>query len=173
MQTTALDLAKRYAVDGQQTQIAGLLHDCARCFSRAKLTEILAVHPGYLDSIEEQIFALWHAPVSALVAQSDFSINTPEIIAAIRYHSTGRAGMTDLEKIIFIADYIEPHRGFEIPETVKQNLNRSLPELTLAVLESKLAYLQARKLLIHPRGIEAKEFLKYAIQTDKRADAHG
>ena len=168
MKTTALELASRYAVDGPQTQIAGLLHDCARCFSRAKLTEILAVHPGYLDSVEEQIFALWHAPASVLVAQSDFSINTPEIIAAIRYHSTGRAGMTDLEKIIFIADYIEPHREFEIPDTVQQNLSHGLAELTLAVLEAKLAYLQERKLLIHHRGIEAKDFLQLEMSKNKR-----
>ena len=154
-------------MDGPQTQIAGLLHDCARCFSRAKLTEILAVHPGYLDLEEKHIPDLWHAPVSALIAQSDFSVNTPEIIAAIRYHSTGRVGMTDLEKIIFIADYIEPHREFEIPDTVHQNLNRSLSALTLAVLESKLAYLQARNLLIHHRGIEAKDFLQCETKKTK------
>ena len=167
MKTTALELASRYAVDGQKAQIAGLLHDCARCFSRAKLTEIIAAHPGYLDSEEEHIPDLWHAPVSALVAQSDFSVNTPEIITAIRYHSTGRAGMTDLEKIIFIADYIEPHREFEIPDTVQQNLSHGLAELTLAVLEAKLAYLQKRKLLVHHRGIEAKDFLQCETKNTK------
>ncbi|MCX7919094.1 MAG: bis(5'-nucleosyl)-tetraphosphatase (symmetrical) YqeK [bacterium] len=173
VKTTALRLAKQFAVDGHQAQIAGLLHDCARCFPITKQKAILQTYPDVIDAEEQLIPELWHAPISALIAQTEFNIHAPDILAAIRYHSTGRAQMSELEKVIFIADYIEPYRAFEIPDTIKRSMSHSLTELTLAVLEAKLDFLKKQRQRIHSRGIEAVEYLKHMVQTDRTADTNG
>ena len=163
MQTTAIDLANRYAVNGEKAGIAGLLHDCARGFSFSKMEAIWRSNPGYLDSEEEQIPALWHAPVSAVVAKTDFQIADPEILTAIRFHPTGRPGMTSLEKIIIIADFIEPNRAFTGVEQYRVKALDGLNQITLLILEAKLKYLKNQGLQIHSRGIAASEFLKKEI----------
>jgi predicted HD superfamily hydrolase involved in NAD metabolism len=170
--TTARDLAKQYQVDLDQAELAGWLHDCARCFPISKLESIWKQHPGYLDQEELAIPALWHAPVSALVAQSDFKIADPLIIAAIRYHPTGRPGMNSLEKIIFVADYLEPNRTFKGIESLREQAKSGLNQVTLAVMEDKIAFHRKQGYRLHSRGIAALEYIKNKIQTDKIADSN-
>jgi predicted HD superfamily hydrolase involved in NAD metabolism len=171
--TTARDLAKLYQVDSDQAELAGWLHDCARCFPISKLESIWKQHPGYLDKEEITIPALWHAPVSAIVAQSEFKIIDPLIIAAIRYHPTGRPRMTSLEKIIFIADYLEPNRTFKGVDALREKARLGLNQITFAVMEAKLAYHREKGLQLHSRGLAALEYIKNKIQTDKTAEAKG
>jgi predicted HD superfamily hydrolase involved in NAD metabolism len=171
--TTAIDLAKKYQMDIDQARLAGLLHDCARCFPLSKLEAIWQQHPGYLDAEEIAIPALWHAPVSAIIAQSDFKITDPEIITAIRFHPTGRPGMTSLEKIIFIADYLEPNRTFKGIKSLREKVNAGLNQITLTVMEAKLAYHRRKGYQVHSRGLAALEYIKSQIQTDKSADSNG
>lgn len=164
METTAIDLAKQYKVDVAQAQIAGLLHDCARCFPLSKIETIWRQHPDYLDAEEIKIPALWHAPVSAIVAQSDFNITDPKILTAIRFHPTGRPAMSNLEKIVFIADYLEPNRIFKGVKSLREKTDTGLNQLTFAVMEAKLAYHQKKGYKLHSRGLAALEYIKYEIK---------
>ena len=103
----AKELAKRYNLESEKAYIAGLLHDCAKCFTTEKLLEI--IHENLeVEESEMLNYKTLHAPVSAFIAAKEFGVTDKEILSAIRWHTLGKINMTDFEKIIFIADKIEP-----------------------------------------------------------------
>lgn len=104
----AKELAKRYNLESEKAYIAGLLHDCAKCFTTEKLLEI--IHENLQVEESEMLnYKTLHAPVSAFIAAKEFGVTDKEILSAIRWHTLGKINMTDFEKIIFIADKIEPN----------------------------------------------------------------
>ncbi len=104
----ARELARNYNLDEEKAYIAGLLHDCAKCFSTDKLLEI--IHDNLqVEEAEMLNYKTLHAPVSAYYAQKVFGVTDNEILSAIRWHTLGQIEMTDFEKIIFLADKIEPN----------------------------------------------------------------
>lgn len=104
----ARELARNYNLDEEKAYIAGLLHDCAKCFSTDKLLEI--IHDNLqVEEAEMLNYKTLHAPVSAYYAQKIFGVTDNEILSAIRWHTLGQIEMTDFEKIIFLADKIEPN----------------------------------------------------------------
>lgn len=101
-------LAEKYNLNKEKAYIAGLLHDCAKCFSNKKLKEIIDKHLK-VEECEMLNYKTLHAPVSAYIAQKDFGVSDNEILSAIRWHTLGKQDMTTFEKIIFLADKIEPN----------------------------------------------------------------
>lgn len=101
-------LAEKYDLNPEKAYTAGLLHDCAKCFSNEKLLDIIHKHLDVEES-ELQNYKTLHAPVSAYIAEKDFGVDDKEILSAIRWHTLGKLDMTDFEKIIFLADKIEPN----------------------------------------------------------------
>ena len=104
----AKELAKKYNLDTEKAYIAGLLHDCAKCFPNEKLIAIIKEHLE-VEEWEMLNYKTLHAPVSAYVANTEFSITDKEILSAIRWHTLGKLDMSDFEKVIFLADKIEPN----------------------------------------------------------------
>lgn len=104
----AKELAHKFKLDEEKAYTAGLLHDCAKCFSNEKLLEIIR---NNLDVHEEEMlnYKTLHAPVSAFYAKEKFGVEDKEILSAIRWHTLGKLDMSDFEKIIFLADKIEPN----------------------------------------------------------------
>ena len=104
----AKKLAEKYGLDEEKAYLAGLLHDCAKCFSNEKLLEIIK---NNLDVNENEMlnYKTLHAPVSSFVAHNDFGVCDENILSAIRWHTLGRLDMTEFDKIIFLADKIEPN----------------------------------------------------------------
>lgn len=118
----AKELAEKHSMDAEKAYTAGLLHDCAKCFSNEKLLEIIK---NNLDVEEAEMlnYKTLHAPVSAHYAKEQFGVEDSEILSAIRWHTLGRLEMTDFEKIIFLADKIEPNtRDKEYSEKIKNYL---------------------------------------------------
>lgn len=103
----ARDLAVKFGLDSEKAYMAGLLHDCAKCFSNEKLMEIINNNLN-VQKVELMNYKTLHAPVSAFIARNDFGVEDNEILSAIRWHTLGKIDMTDFEKIIFLADKIEP-----------------------------------------------------------------
>ncbi len=101
------ELAHKFKLDEEKAYTAGLLHDCAKCFSQEKTMEI--VQKLNLEETELVNFKVLHAPVSAYIAQYELGIKDKEILSSIRLHTLGNLNMTDFEKIIFLADKIEPN----------------------------------------------------------------
>lgn len=97
----ARELAKKYRLDSEKAYLAGLLHDCAKCFSNDKLLDIIHKHLQ-VEECEMLNYKTLHAPVSAYIAEKEFHVTDKEILSAIRWHTLGKLDMTDFEKIIFL-----------------------------------------------------------------------
>lgn len=103
----SIELAEMFSLNREKAQIAGLLHDAAKCFPNDKLLEIIKTNIPDVNECELVNYKTLHAPVSAYLAKEIFHITDLEILTAIRWHTLGRCQMTDFEKIVFLADKIE------------------------------------------------------------------
>ncbi len=104
----AKELAEKFGLNSEKAYTAGLLHDCAKCFSNEKLLKI--IHSNLqVEEAEMLNYKTLHAPVSAYYAQKEFGVEDNEILSAIRWHTLGQIEMSNFEKIIFLADKIEPN----------------------------------------------------------------
>lgn len=108
---TAANLAMIHGVDVEKALTAGMLHDCGKCMSHHKQLSLCRKNKIVLSEIEtENHSPLLHAKAGSCLARKKYGITDEEILQAISYHTTGRPHMSPLEKIIYIADYIEPGR---------------------------------------------------------------
>lgn len=147
----AQELAKMFNLDEEKAKIAGLLHDCAKCFSNDILLNIIEEKIPNIEKSELLNYKTLHAPVSAYLAQQDFGVSDIEILSAIRWHTLGKVDMTDFEKIIFLADKIEPNtRPREYREEILQILNQEngLNKALLKCFSETIKSLVKRKLAI-------------------------
>lgn len=108
---TAASLAMVYSVDIEKAQLAGLLHDCAKCIPTKKKLKLCKENNIPVSDFEKEHPVLLHAKVGAYIAAEKYGVKDPEVLNSIVWHTTGTENMTDLEKIIYIADYIEPARN--------------------------------------------------------------
>lgn len=148
---TAACLAMIYQEDVVKAETAGLLHDCAKCMTNEERIEICHKHHLEITEAEEANPFLLHAKVGSYLASKKFGIQDEDILNAILNHTTGRPGMSKLEKIIYIADYIEPGRKQapnlpSIRKTAFQDLDKAL----LMILEDTLQYLHSVQGTIDP-----------------------
>ena len=128
----AIELAKRYNADIKKAEIAGLLHDNAKCMTKEDLRKFISETLPDLDKNELKNYKTLHAPVGAYFAKEKFKISDPEIISAIRWHTLGRVNMTLLEKIVFLADKIEKNtRDIEYRNQIIKILDENEGELGL------------------------------------------
>ena len=141
---TAAALAMCNDVDLIKAETAGLLHDCAKCFSDDKKISVCRKNNMEINSVESRNPYLLHAKAGYCIAKNKFDIEDQDILNAILNHTTGRPGMSTLEKIIYIADYIEPSRKqalnlSEVRKLAFQNLDQAL----LKILTDILSYLES------------------------------
>lgn len=140
---TATALAMRYGASIENAELAGLLHDCAKCMDDEKRISICEKHHISMTELEQRNPFLLHAKVGSFLAMNTYKVHDPDVINAILNHTTGRPGMSLLEKIIFVADYIEPGRKqapnlTQIRKLAFQDLDGAL----LKILEDTLDYLK-------------------------------
>jgi len=118
---TAVRLAGRYGIDPQRARLAAMLHDCAKSLPHADMEDLIHDAGVDVDGDELTLNPVIHAPAGAVLAQREFGVKDPQIISAIRNHTLGGPGMTDLDRLIYIADFIEPNRkSFEGLEEVRR-----------------------------------------------------
>ena len=156
---TAVRLARRWGADVEKAYLAAVLHDVAKDCSTNRLLKATLDFGIVLSKLDEAATPLLHAPVGAAVARAEFGIVDPDVIAAIRYHTTGRAGMSLLEKIVYLADYVEPGRSFPGVEAVRALVEEDLDKALLLALSQGIAHLVAQGALIAPESIEARNEL--------------
>lgn len=159
VQKTAVDLARKYNADDKKASIAGIVHDCAKGFSDEKLITIYKNCGMKMNAVYEKQPQLLHGPVGAFVARKEFLITDGEILHAIEYHTTGCEDMSMLDKIIYIADYIEPGRNFpgvdELRSAAFVDINRSL----IMAFDSTIRYVLERQQLLDLETIRARNFI--------------
>ena len=167
VQYTCAAFAMRYGYDLGKAQVAGLLHDCAKCLSDEKKIRICHENAIEISLAERQNPFLLHAKVGAFLAKKKYHIADEEILNAIRYHTTGRADMTLLEKITYIADFIEPHRK-PLPNhfLIRQVSFQDLDEAMYLILKDVLSYLQVTSDKTDPTTQDAYDY--YAALYQKK-----
>ncbi|NLA58362.1 MAG: HD domain-containing protein [Firmicutes bacterium] len=156
---TAVRLARRWGADIEKARIAGLVHDCGKSPSRNILLKRVLEFGIVMDEIEEVEPQLLHGHVSAELALREFGIDDQEVLASIRYHTTGRVSMSLLEKIIYLADYIEPGRDFPGVDELRELAGQDLDMAVLRAMDLTLIHVIQRGLLIHPRTVAARNWL--------------
>lgn len=158
---TASCLAMRYGVDPDKARLAGLLHDCAKYLSSDELLNASRSREIAITDVQRENPFLLHAPLGACLAKELYGVRDEEVLSAIRWHTTGRPGMSTLEKIIFLADYIEPNRNHApnlpmIRELAFQNLDRCC----LKVMKDTVAYLATCESVTDPMTRASYEYYK-------------
>lgn len=157
---TAKDLAGRHGVNVADAELAALVHDVAKEQNIHLVKRILRLREehAYLEHSNK----IWHAPLGAIVAQETFGIANPDILNAIRFHTTGRPGMSDLEKVIFVADYTEPGRTYEGCIAVRQ-LWHNLDQATCEILKQKVEKITIGGGKNHPDTMAAYAYYKEKV----------
>lgn len=164
----AAELAKRYCLNIKKAELAGLLHDCAKCLSNEELLNIINTKCQNIKKNELLNYKTYHAPVGETFARDIFKIDDPEILSAIRCHTLGKVDMTTFEKIIFLADKIEANtRPLEYRKKLWDILNKydKIKEglgLDMALYEcfsSTIKSLVERHLAICPATIDVYNWL--------------
>jgi predicted HD superfamily hydrolase involved in NAD metabolism len=165
---TSVKLAKYYGVELEKTRIAGILHDCGKNYRGDKAREY--VHEiGYrADKIEWSQTRLLHGIIGEHLARTVYGVTDAEILDAIRWHTTGRADMTALEKIIYVADYIEPLRNFEGIETMRAAACVNLDRCVLLCADSTIQYVLKKGVLLHEKTVETRNY-SLMLLTAKKA----
>lgn len=153
----AIELAERYGVNKDQAKLAAIFHDYAKLMPINELREVL------LESNEDERLLtyhpeLWHGPAAAYLLSKDYHISDVDVLNSIRFHTTGRSNMTLLEKVVFLADYIEPGRNFPGVDETRNLANTDLNAAVLQALSNTIAFLAQKKRAIFPDTVEAKRY---------------
>jgi len=156
---TAVELAALYRADCSKAETAALLHDIAREAGDTELLKLCRERNIEVDEIEKDTVGLLHGKVAASIAHERFGVSDEEVLNAIRFHTTGRRYMTLLDKIIFIADMVEPGRNFPGVEELRQLTIKDLDRAVVAGIDSTIRFVIERGLVIHPNSIEARNTL--------------
>lgn len=142
VEQTAVELARRYGEDLEKTRVAALLHDCARCLDSVEMRKLVGDGVG-----DTTLRALMHAPAGAELARQKYGVEDRQILSAIRWHTTGHEGMTKLEKIVYLADFIEPNRPkYPGIEELRAEAYRDLDRAVALAAENTMRYVRARGL---------------------------
>lgn len=155
----AIRLAERYGADVEKARVAALLHDCTK---KLNMEEQLALCSHYgieLDELEQKALKLLHAKTGAAIARDVFGVDE-EIYHAIWWHTTGHAGMTLLEKIIYLADYIEPSRDFPGVDKLRKVCYEDLDKGLLMGLDMTIQEMTEMGNPVHRATVEARDALK-------------
>ena len=160
---TAACLAMRYGYDMEKAYITGLLHDCAKCMSNKDKLEYCEKYDIPVTKVEQENPSLLHAKVGAEMSRRKYDIKDAEIYQAIMYHTTGHPQMTLLDKIIYISDYMEPHRD-EAPnlDSVRKQAFIDIDATLLTILKDSVAYLEKSDKTVDPMTMET--YLYYVKQ---------
>ena len=158
---TAVEMANTFNVNPNKAYLAGILHDCAKNLDDLEFLAICADNDENVTQIEQNRPFLLHSKAGVIVAKTRYHITDEEVLSAIRWHTTGKANMSDLEKIIFAADYIEPGRDKQPRLDYLRDLaTKDLDLLVKSILEDMVAYLKENNDEIEEHTLEAYEYYK-------------
>lgn len=146
----AYDLAVRYGADPEQAKLAGWLHDITKECSVQEQVEMFGQWEISLTDLEKRSPKLWHAMTAAGYARECLGIDDAAVLDALRYHTTGRANMTVLDKIVYLADYIEVNRTFDGVDEVRALIDEGLDAMMLQAMKQTIEELLEKSAPIHP-----------------------
>lgn len=153
---TAKSLARKWGTDEHRAYLAGLVHDCAKEIPKDDAISRLKNY-GYTPSeLEISTPALLHAPLGAYISEDVFGICDKEVLDAVRYHTTGRVGMTLLEKLIYVADFTEPGRKYKESRQVRKLAETDIDAAVLLEADMVIKFTVDKGRTLHPDTILAR-----------------
>ena len=157
--SVAKKLANINGVDEESAEIAALCHDIAKNMKKEDMERLILENNLILTQEEKRSPQLWHSFLAPIVAEKELGITDKEILNAMRWHTTGKENMSKLEKIIYIADMIEPSRVFPGVEDIREETLKDLDGGVLAGLNHTIKFLLDRGCLIDINTINARNYL--------------
>lgn len=154
---TAKSLASIHGESIEAAETAALFHDIAKFMDSEKMRELLITHqqPPLLFEFHKE---LWHAPAGAIIAQEEFGIHHEDVLNAIRFHTTGRANMSKLEMILYIADMTEPARDFPGIDELRLLSEGPLHQAMRACITHTITHLVGKQVPVYPDSIECYNY---------------
>ncbi len=146
-------LAALYGADEQKAKLAGILHDVTKETPNEEQLQIMERDGIILSKMQMSSPKLWHSISGAAFIHAELGIDDEDILNAVRYHTSGRAGMSLLEKIIFVADFTSDERDYDGVETMRKKSRRSLEEAMHFGLSFTLSDLIKRERTIEPNAV--------------------
>ena len=163
---TAIKLAEIYGEDKSKAEIAALCHDVAKNMSNEELRKLIDNENIILSIDEENTQELWHSIIAPVIARKVFGIEDEEVLNAMRWHTTGKENMTKLEKIIYLADLIEPSRKFEGIEGIREAAYKELDLGMLKALTHTTIYLLTKGCAVDINSVKARNYLVYNTKNE-------
>jgi predicted HD superfamily hydrolase involved in NAD metabolism len=147
-------LAARHHASTLKARVAGILHDVARTWNGDTLIAYATEHGIPVTDDARRAPVLLHAAVGADIARREFGVRDADVLGAIVHHTIAGPNMTDLEKIVYMADTFEPSRTFEGREALEEAAFRSLDEGLLACLNESMKYLSMKRIAIAQETVQ-------------------
>lgn len=151
----AVRFAEKYGADVEKARLAGLLHDVTKETDLDSQLQIIENGGIILTEVERRSPKLWHAISGAVYVRDKLGVTDEDIFNAIRYHTTGRAGMSMLEKVVFLADFTSAERDYPDIDVIREHSENSLEEGMLYGIKFTLTRLAGRGDMISPDALEA------------------
>ena len=167
VRVTAMKLAEQYGAGNpelvEKAELAALYHDMYRGVS-VDVLNYYVKHLGLDEKRYKDNPNLAHGKIAAIIMERDFEITDPDIINAVSYHTTGRPEMSLLEKIIYIADAVEPNRGYPGVNSLRQTLEQDIDRAVLQSLTNTIRYVSGEKKYLDEDTVLAKEYFEKLIK---------
>ncbi|WP_091657784.1 bis(5'-nucleosyl)-tetraphosphatase (symmetrical) YqeK [Alteribacillus iranensis] len=164
---TAVNLAHRYEVNTNKAKMAAIFHDYAKYRSVEEMREIIQKN-GWDERFIQFNNELLHAPAGSYLVEKEIGIKDSEILSAIFWHTTGKANMDPLEKVIFLADYIEPNRNFPGVKEVREQAEVDLDRAVLMALHNTVLFLMSKEEPVFPETLHAYNDLVLEISKQNK-----
>ena len=155
----AVKLAQCWGADPELARRAGILHDCTKYYELPEQLDICEEYGVRLDALEQKAVKLLHSKTGACIARGVFG-QPDAVYDAIFWHTTGKADMTTLEKVLYIADYMEPNRDFDGVERLRHLAYTDLDKAMLLGVEMTIQEMQQRQVPIHTNTLQARDWLR-------------
>ncbi len=165
---SATMLARIYGADEEKAYTAGLVHDSCKDMPAGLQLSYLLENKVEMTDLEINTAKLYHAMSGKVFARNEFGIEDEDMLNAVRYHTTGRRGMSLLEKIIFVADFISDERDYNGVEIMREKAVRSLDEAIVEGLSFTIKDLIDAERLVHPDTLDAYNDALFKIQQEKK-----
>ena len=160
----AVKLAKHYGTDPEQAALAALLHDAAKELPKDEMRAIMQAHPEYAQGGEARPTPVWHGICAAILARTEWGVTDEAVLSAIACHTAGKAGMTQLDKILYLADMTSAERdwpGVDDLRTLEmQDLDRALCD----ALKRSIDFVEEKGGSLDPESVAAYEYAKAHLE---------
>ena len=165
---TAVKMAEYFGCDVEKARIAGLLHDCAKEIDKDDAVSLCEEFGIEVDEVKRVQKGLLHADLGAKILDLEYGVDDEEIYDAVKCHTMGRCGMTDLDKILYLADFIEPTRKeFDGLSKLRELCFRDLDEAMLFAINLSISFVMGKGKVLHKQTIKTREYFTKLIEERK------